>query len=160
MYLSLLSYVLLLSLSVLSLLSLDNDYHRFLWSGPDDRGRTARCFRSRHATMFVMHRHTYARTHAVHFVRMIYDMHMMQHDAHTHTPCGCLVLHTCRDGRERETERERERERPEGPKRATSGNAPLPCLQRDLRTGSISRDFVNFTSDLHSCHILPFQPIL
>ena len=32
---------------------------------------------------------------------------------------------------------------PEGTKRATSVNVQLPCLQKDLRTGSISRD-VNF----------------
>ena len=37
---------------------------------------------------------------------------------------------------------------PEGTKRATSVNIQLPCLQKDLRTGSISRDTVNFPSEL------------
>ena len=37
---------------------------------------------------------------------------------------------------------------PEGTKRATSVNVQLPCLQKDLRTGSISRDIVNFPSEL------------
>ena len=32
---------------------------------------------------------------------------------------------------------------PEGTKRATSVNEQLPCPQKDLRTGSISRDVVN-----------------
>ena len=36
---------------------------------------------------------------------------------------------------------------PEGTKCATSVNVRLPCLRRDLRTGSISRD-VNFPSEL------------
>ena len=33
---------------------------------------------------------------------------------------------------------------PEGTKCATSVNVQLPCLQKNLRTGSISRDIVNF----------------
>ena len=37
---------------------------------------------------------------------------------------------------------------PEGTKRVTSVNVQLPCLQKDLRTGSISRDIVNFPSEL------------
>ena len=37
---------------------------------------------------------------------------------------------------------------PEGAKRATSVNVKLRCLQKDLRTGSISRDIVNFPSEL------------
>ena len=37
---------------------------------------------------------------------------------------------------------------PEGTKRATSVNVQLPCLQKDLRTGSISRDIVSFPSEL------------
>ena len=37
---------------------------------------------------------------------------------------------------------------PEGTKRATSANVQLPCLQKDLRKGSISRDMVNFPSEL------------
>ena len=40
---------------------------------------------------------------------------------------------------------------PEGTKRATSVNVQLPCLQKDLRTGSISRDILNFPSELCSC---------
>ena len=31
--------------------------------------------------------------------------------------------------------------------RATSVNVQLPCLRKDLRTGSISRDIVNFPSE-------------
>ena len=38
--------------------------------------------------------------------------------------------------------------RPEGTKRATSVNVRLPRLQRDLRTGLISRHIVNFPSEL------------
>ena len=38
---------------------------------------------------------------------------------------------------------------PEGTKRATSVNVQLRCLQKDLRAGSISRDIVNFPSELH-----------
>ena len=34
------------------------------------------------------------------------------------------------------------------PKRATSVNVQLPCLQKDLRAGSISRDIVNVPSEL------------
>ena len=37
---------------------------------------------------------------------------------------------------------------PEGTKRATSVNVRLPCLQKDLRTGSISRGIVDFPSEL------------
>ena len=37
---------------------------------------------------------------------------------------------------------------PEGTKCATSVNVQLPCLRKDLRTGSISRDIVNFPSEL------------
>ena len=37
---------------------------------------------------------------------------------------------------------------PECTKRATSVNVQLPCLQEDLRTGSISRDTVNFPAEL------------
>ena len=37
---------------------------------------------------------------------------------------------------------------PEGTRRATSVNVRLPCLQKDLRTGSVSRDTVNFPSEL------------
>ena len=37
---------------------------------------------------------------------------------------------------------------PEGTKRATSVIVQLPCLQKDLRTGSISRDIVNSPSEL------------
>ena len=37
---------------------------------------------------------------------------------------------------------------PEGTKRATSVNVQLPCLRKDLRAGSISRDVVNFPSEL------------
>ena len=37
---------------------------------------------------------------------------------------------------------------PEGTKRATSVNVQLLRLQKDLRTGSISRDIVNFPSKL------------
>ena len=37
---------------------------------------------------------------------------------------------------------------PEGTKRATSVNVRLPRLQKDLRTGSMSRDIVNFPSEL------------
>ena len=35
---------------------------------------------------------------------------------------------------------------PEGTKRATSANVQLPRLQKDLRTGSISREIANFPS--------------
>ena len=38
----------------------------------------------------------------------------------------------------------------EGTKRATSVNAQLLLLRRDLRRGSISRDVVNFPSELCS----------
>ena len=38
--------------------------------------------------------------------------------------------------------------RPEGAKCATSVNVQLPCLQKDLRSGSISRDMVNLSSEL------------
>ena len=37
---------------------------------------------------------------------------------------------------------------PEGAKRATSASVELPCLRKDLRTGSISRDIVNVPSEL------------
>ena len=37
---------------------------------------------------------------------------------------------------------------PEGTKRATSVNVQPPCLQKDLHTGSISRDIVNFPCEL------------
>ena len=37
---------------------------------------------------------------------------------------------------------------PEGTKRATSVNVQLPCLQKDLRAGSILRDILNFSSQL------------
>ena len=37
---------------------------------------------------------------------------------------------------------------PEGAKRATSVNVQLPCLRKDLRTGSNSRAIVNFPSEL------------
>ena len=40
--------------------------------------------------------------------------------------------------------------RSEGTNRATSANVQLPCLQKDLRTGSISRDIVNFPSELYA----------
>ena len=33
---------------------------------------------------------------------------------------------------------------PEGTKRATSANVQLPCLRKDLRTGLIPREIVNF----------------
>ena len=36
----------------------------------------------------------------------------------------------------------------EGTKRATSVNVQLPCLQKDLRTGSIWQDVLNFPSEL------------
>ena len=39
---------------------------------------------------------------------------------------------------------------PEGTKRATSLNLRPPCLQKDLRTGSISLDIVNFPSELRT----------
>ena len=38
--------------------------------------------------------------------------------------------------------------RPECAKRASSVNVQSPCLQKDLRTGSILRDMVNFSSEL------------
>ena len=38
--------------------------------------------------------------------------------------------------------------RPEGTKRVTSVNVQPPCLWKDLHTGSISRDVVNFPSEL------------
>ena len=41
----------------------------------------------------------------------------------------------------------RARDRPEGTKRATSVNVQLLRLQKDLRTGSTSRDVVNFPSN-------------
>ena len=37
---------------------------------------------------------------------------------------------------------------PGGTKRATSVNVQLPCLQKDLRSGSISRDIVILLSDM------------
>ena len=37
---------------------------------------------------------------------------------------------------------------PEGTEHATRINVQLPCLQKDLRTGSISRDIVNLPSEL------------
>ena len=37
---------------------------------------------------------------------------------------------------------------PEGTNRATSVNVQLPCLRKDPRTGSISRDIVNFPTEL------------
>ena len=40
---------------------------------------------------------------------------------------------------------------PEGAERATSVSVQLPCLQKDLSTGSISRDIVNFPSELCGC---------
>ena len=38
----------------------------------------------------------------------------------------------------------------EGTKRATSVNLQLPCLRKDLRTGSISRDVMNLSSEFCS----------
>ena len=52
---------------------------------------------------------------------------------------GPLVAAAARAGRRLKT--------PEGTKRATSVNVQLLRLQKDLRTGSISRDIVNFSAN-------------